>query len=303
MILPLLLHPVLDVLPQTDDVLLWGMTGEAWRTHDDVLTVADLKTLVLPGLESLGVQSRLCPVPENRAELQQIVAERLRHGVRVPLLTVSPSLQEPPSDEEAEYDAADEAHIRDLRLMDAVPNDVTEFGTNAFLLLFTRAATKGGQVQNRDAVLLRWLAFAVAYPNRVVTANEADAFHREQCAAFLARIAGKQGTAFHNHLRQASLMLQKGAMEFARQELREAVLIHLDLPREMFLPLRETRRALTATERRELIYLARAGTLSLKILAVCRLKSEWDHPEVRSLLRQFQFDSHLWVRDAAFIAK
>jgi hypothetical protein len=300
--LPFFLQATFDLLPLCEEFLLWGITGEALRREDDAPTLADLKTLVLPGLEALGVRARLCPLPEDESEFRRRVAERLRHGVRVPLIEVSLPKETGNFDEDAEFDPADEARIVGGRLLDTVPSSGAEFATEALLLVLTRAAIKGRQSANRDAVLLRWLAWALAYPERILTQNEIDSFRREQGAAFLAYLAGKQHTAFHNHLRRSSGVFRNGVIENAFEELRTAILPRSNLPAPMLLPLMETHRNLIATERRELIYLARAGTLLLKILAVCRLKSQCDHPEVRSLLRQLRSDPHLWVRDAARIS-
>ena len=53
---------------------------------------------------------------------------------------------------------------------------------------------------------------------------------------------------------------------------------------------------LTDSERRELIYLCRAGVRDLKILAAHRLYHEREYPDARSALEQLRYDGEAWVR-------
>ena len=53
---------------------------------------------------------------------------------------------------------------------------------------------------------------------------------------------------------------------------------------------------LSDPERRELIYLARAGTRDLKILAARRLAGEIHYPDAQNTLNQLRYDSDPWVR-------
>ncbi|HLV81971.1 MAG TPA: hypothetical protein VKT32_16905, partial [Chthonomonadaceae bacterium] len=48
--------------------------------------------------------------------------------------------------------------------------------------------------------------------------------------------------------------------------------------------------------RRELIYLARAGTRDIKVLAARRLQPEKRHADARSTLEQLAYDLDPWVR-------
>lgn len=300
--LPIHLQTVADFLPDTAAATLWTLTGEALRTCGDVPTVADFETLTVPALASLGIRAELCELPEDDSELQRLIRERLRHRVRVPLLqtVLSPQDTETDAENSEEYDTRQATQILGGRILSEVPADCAElrkFGQ--FLLILRRAETKGKRLGNRDALLLRLAAFAAAYPERLVTSSPQDEFRRRQCAAFFAELGGKQQTRLHRRLRLIVREFDCGNVGQALAILREIVLDNLYLPDTMHYALLETERPLDPIERRELIYLARAGTLFLKILAVRRLYSETEHAEVRDTLHQLHYDPHLWVRDAA----
>ncbi len=155
----------------------------------------------------------------------------------------------------------------------------------------------------RDA-LLRWLAFASACPERALTHNAADLPRRLEAAAFLREIGGETRAPFAARLRQAGKTLARARSQndiaAALLTMREAVL------REMQMPLAMQRALLSSpdlplgeVERRELIYLARAGTRDLKTLAARRLGAERHHADARSTLDQLAYDADAWVRAAS----
>jgi len=300
--LPIPLQTVTDFLPALSDATLWTVTGEALRTHGDIPTIADFKTLTVPGLASLGIGAKLCELLETDSELRSRLRERLRRGVRVPLLKTvySPQHTETDAEDSEEYDISQAALIVGGRIISEVPNDWTEWRSfGQYALILRRAKTKGKRLDNRDAVLLRLAAFAAAYPERLVTATPQDEFRRRQCGAFFTELGGKQQTRLHRRLRSIARDFDCDNTTSALESLREVVLDHLELPDTMHYALLETNRSLDPVERRELIYLARAGMLFPKIFAVRRLHSETEHAEVRSTLHQLQSDPHLWVRDSA----
>jgi hypothetical protein len=89
-------------------------------------------------------------------------------------------------------------------------------------------------------------------------------------------------------------------MEAARHALREAVFLDLRLPAVVQCALLSPPATpLTDVERRELIYLARAGTRDLKALAARRLAPERPQPDVCRTLEQLAYDADAWVRAAA----
>ena len=53
---------------------------------------------------------------------------------------------------------------------------------------------------------------------------------------------------------------------------------------------------LSDAERRDLIYLARAGTRDLKILAAYRLWHEREQPDAAHTLEQLRYNADAWVR-------
>lgn len=169
------------------------------------------------------------------------------------------------------------------------------------LLRVRREARKGGRRGGVQAALLRWLAFADAFPERVLSADAENAYQRKEAAAFLGEVAGKKRDPVAIRLRRAAARFAEaqspGDVQDALYRLREAVLLDLRLPavaqKALLSPATEP---LSDIARRELIYLARAGTRDIKVLAARRLQPERHHADARSTLEQLAYDPDAWVR-------
>ena len=163
--------------------------------------------------------------------------------------------------------------------------------------------------QGVRAALLRWLAYSAAFPNRVPTAAEKDAPIRAASAAFLREITGASGGGpVATRLRRAARLFDAtpsdSTLDEARLFLREAVLLELQLPLIVQNALLTSPDLpLSDIARRELIYMARAGTRDVKTLAARRLAGERHHPDAHSTLEQLAADAHPWVRAAAQTTK
>jgi hypothetical protein len=167
-------------------------------------------------------------------------------------------------------------------------------------LILRRAQRKGQRRANIQAALRRWIAFAAAYPERIPTTGPDDAPVRAYAADFLREIIGKKRDPVANRLRRAAEAFAAADIESALFSLRTAVLLDLHLPalaqRALLSP---PSQPLTDVERREMVYLARAGTRDMKALAARRLETERGHSEADSTLEQLGYDPDDWVRAAA----
>jgi choline dehydrogenase-like flavoprotein len=305
------------------------MTGGVVRNAGGAPTLADLNALLIPGLAALGVRAELLPLPEEEAALAGALSERLRRGVSVPVYAFAAAetpAQESGSDaedEEAEAREDDERAVTRQGIVTALDvggegriawHDVAgqEHGAipAAFRQEFShylrlrRAQSKGGRRANLLAALRRWIAFVAAYPDRTPTPGAEDASVRAAAAQFLREVAGKSRTAVANRLRRAAAGLEAAQTDedigAALLSLREAALWEMRLPASaldaLLLP---PSVPLTDVERREMIYLARAGTRDLRVLAARRLASERHHADARRTLEQLVHTPDAWVRAAA----
>lgn len=160
---------------------------------------------------------------------------------------------------------------------------------------------RGHRLANILSALLRGEAFADAFPQRALTEKRRDAERRVLAAEFLAEIAGTKRDPASVRLRRASAAFESASVPShlaeARSHVREAIFLAMRLPsniqRALLLP---PDLSLSGVERRELIYLARAGTLFLKILATRRLSFLPASPDICRTLEQLAFDRHSWVR-------
>jgi hypothetical protein len=165
------------------------------------------------------------------------------------------------------------------------------------LLTLKRASRSGRRSANVTAALLRWAAFAAANSDRLVSAEDTDQIGL--AASFLSECCRSGRTPADTRLRRAAGALRTADVDEAFAFLKQAVLIRMGLTAALQKALnRPVSDPLTDMERRELIYLARAGAPELKVLAVHRLASDYncDHPDVRSTLRQMRYDGNVWVR-------
>src|SRR5581483_4112677 len=317
------------IAPSRSPVFRLGMTGGVAIKAGDAPTLADLNALLIPGLAALGVRGELLPLPEGEAGWTRVLAERLRRGVSVPVYAFAAEetpVQESGSeeeDEEAEARKDDERAVMRQGIVTALDvsgtgriawHDIAGQEHGAILAAFRQefshylrlrhAQSKGGRRANLLAALRRWIAFAAAYPDRIVTAGAEDAPVRAAATAFLREIAGKSRTPVANRLRRAAAGLEAAQTDedigAALLSLREAALWEMRLPAPaldaLLLP---PSVLLTDVERREMIYLARAGTRALRVLAARRLASERHHADARRTLEQLAYAPDAWVRAAA----
>jgi hypothetical protein len=156
----------------------------------------------------------------------------------------------------------------------------------------------GHKGANTTQALLRFISFADANPDRLVTCNDKSQLRR--AADFLAECAGKHANPSSTRLRRAEAEFRSTNIEEALNHLREGVQLRMGIspPIRRGL-LRPASESLSDIERNELIYMARASSPELKVLAIRRLSTEYKYSEVRDTLKQMQNSKHAWVRAAA----
>ena len=245
------------VRPETPEYRIPGYMGRFAHSATDPPDEADLLTGVIPGLASLGVRADLIPLADDAGLCERLIRDRLRRGCPVPLLRL-----------ESGSDAAESGFTHMLRL--------------------THGGPRGGRVAGRMAALLRWTAFVAAHPERAPKPGQEDLAVLEGAARFLDECAGR-GPVGTRIGRAAGLMLSsdEAGLRAAQMALREAVLLYLRLPAvAQAALLSDPESALSPLELHELIYLARAGTRDLRLLAAARLAPERRRPEVAATLAQ-----------------
>ncbi len=139
--------------------------------------------------------------------------------------------------------------------------------------------------------ILRAAAYCAAYPHRITNQSQAEN------AALLFDLAGSKRSPFALRLRRAGNAFESGDVTEGIIHLREAALVDIQLPSTVrsALLLREDDNA-SPMQIRELNYLARAGTLDMKILALSVLRNENESADVSNTLSQLAYDPHPWVR-------
>jgi hypothetical protein len=171
-------------------------------------------------------------------------------------------------------------------------------------LLLRRHKAKGAIRANRQAALARWVAFEAAFPERVIGVKEADAPERAMAAEFLHLSAGGRHDRASNLLRRAAALLatpdDAESISQAFELLREHLCLTLHLPHaQTHAVLAPPDSPLSDPQRSELIYLARAATRDLKVLAARRLTHERSHSDAERTLEQLLHDPDPLVRGAA----
>ena len=311
----------------TSDVVFRAVIGSVFRSHAAAAIYSDLRGLYLPGLLSLGVDAEISKVPEEARELGAIFQDTTNaspmtalykfEGEPIPLEgddaepSAEPDANARPrlADEDAMQTVAKAGVLREVeentvRWEDAEGQSHTasfetlreEFSRTVRLkhgsARGTRRAAVAGAVQ-------RAVVFALAYPDRFVTDAATDEDLREEAAQFLREAAGKQRDPISLRWRQAAERFEEGRVAAALDRLYDSVLRGLSLPQPVLQALAWPRDSLSNMERRELIYLARAGNRDLKILAARRLEVERWAVGVRQTLDELtQFPDPL-VRAAA----
>ena len=297
------------------------VTGALARRQGTPLRHSDIDAWLIPGLAALGVHTELMALPAEGT-----LSRLSEQGDALPVFAFShPIEQELPESEEdwntgdlpaeapdptivtqglavrQEKNEAQTVHWRETERQEETGSweDFRERFSHA--LHVRKAERKGSRRDILNAACLRWLAYSDAFPDRVPTSGEADAFIRAQAAVFLHSIVGKRRDRVSNCLRRAAEAYEQGDVTQGIEFLRLAALQALALPAVVQAALLSdpTLYSLSDIERRELVYLARAGTRDLKALAARRLTYEADHSEVSQTLNQLRYDSDAWVRAAA----
>jgi len=142
--------------------------------------------------------------------------------------------------------------------------------------------------------------FALAYPDRRVTDRAHDVERRSEAAAFLAAAAGRLHDAVSLRWRRAAEAMAAGDADEAFDHLYDALLLGLGLPTAVRAALELPLDApVTAPQRRELIYLARAGARPLRVMAAARLAQAAGHGDARRALEQLARSGEPLARAAA----
>jgi hypothetical protein len=172
---------------------------------------------------------------------------------------------------------------------------------DAVAVRLTRRQHQGTHRAALRSALRRWAVFASACPERVITPYEEDAPLRRMAAEFLRYAAGARGDRARGMLRRAADRFENAAWEEdiadACDYLRASVCLEFRLtPSELDALISPPTHLLSDVERRELIYLARAGVRDLRVFAARRLVTERRHDDARRTLEQLQYDPDAWVR-------
>jgi hypothetical protein len=318
-------RPRIQSPPTTTDLLC--LTGGAARSRYAPLLYADIEGLLIPGLAALGIQAELIRLPEaETAALPFLRGRKRARPIPVFAFAGEPVSTESLMDMETERGETGSLAQQDREctlIRQGLVTDLLQTGVlcllwrdaesgaqetpaTEFRRLFThmlnlrRAAAQGTRRAHIHSALRRWVVFAAAYPDRISTTDPLDASSHFHAAAFLKQAAGKQRDAISNRLRLAGERFSESEPESALSLLRDAVLREMHLPAMVYHALSlPVSLPLTDLERRELIYLARAGTRDLKVLSAQRLAPEHTSPEVRRTLEQLAYDLDPWVRAAA----
>ena len=289
------------------------LTGEMIHGAGSTRLASDLTHRLIPGLAALGIEARLRPLPPGGSERQE-----RPHPDRPVLLFGFASAVEfsPPEeiDDSTPLPENDDPQITAQALLSEALSDSqtgqhAEGSLGGVVLLPSRFShtltldNKGSKERrgiSLQGAVHRWIAWQAAYPQRAP--READLADPAcgRAAAFLAEMVGTRRDFVSNRLRYAARCFEAAEIERAYRWLREAGLDAWQLPTAMAEALLTApNQPLTDVPRRELIYLARAGTPTLKTLAARRLTYERHSPDARKTLHQLRFDSDPWVRAAA----
>jgi len=291
-----------------------GLLGDVFRGSGKALLASDLTHLLIPSLSALGIEARFAPLPSKGPyqgwllpETDAILLFGFAHSLEfvppeeIDDSTPLPTASDPQITAQALYTAETAEDLFQQATVGSAEHDPllrTRF-SHALCLHYS-----GMKAPNRSSflgALHRWLAWHAAYPERAP--READ-LTDPSCglaAAFLSKAVGTRHDFISNRLRYAAQCFEAAQIECAYRWLQEASIAVWQLPEAAAEALRTPPGDLPLSDvlRRELIYLARAGTLALKTLAARRLTHERHHPDAHKTLHQLRFDLDPWVRAAA----
>jgi hypothetical protein len=302
------------------DAYVQGMTGACLVGSEVPVLARDLWAMFLPALPALGLKGELLSL--SPTDLLSRLRERLARRVPVVMFGFSGFLSptsEPSEQGETEREGGEweEPHLVcmgtverlttegnvvwyevDGTTQEATPEEVCRQFSH--FLRLTKTVKKGHRRENIRHAILRWVAFSAAFPERIPTEGGRDAAVRLSSEAFLREIAGKMRTPVALRWRYAADCFSEEDVPQALDYLREAALRELHLPPSLYRALLDPDpKPLDGAERRELIYLARAGIPHLRTLAAERLLLEVDNEEVWRTLEQLCYDPSYWVRSVA----
>ncbi len=319
-----ILHCLEPVIPKSvSQAYRQGMVGACVSGAGVPILARDIWAMFLPGLPALGLQGEM--VSLTPTTVVATLRERLRYGVPVVLFGFSGFLtpqEAEPTDLNAEQTELEEEEWEEptvTRIAQVI--GITQQGAICWqepnaepcisspeqictlfshILRVMRAAEKGGKRDNIRKAILRWVAFAAAFPERLPSDSVLDTPVLEAAQAFLREVAGRQKTPIPLRWKYAADCFAEGWVPDALDWLREAVLreVHLH-PTLIEVLLSPDTDALTDIQRRELIYLARAGQPALRALAAERLLLEIDRDDAYRTLEQLCYDPSYWVRAIA----
>ncbi len=300
-----------------------GVTGACVFGAGGATLARDLWAMFLPGLPALGLQGEMIPL--SPAMVAHTLRERLRYGVPIALFGFSdflapqeaePNADTPAPEGESVTDWAEPSVTRMGQVIGTTqqgavcwqeanqeprissPEEICLLFTHA--LRVTRAEERGGKRDNIRRALLRWVAFAAAFPERLPSDTLVDEPVLASAEAFLREIAGRQRSPIPLRWRYAADCYAEGWVLDALDWLREAVLREIRLPPVLMeVLLSSDTEPLSDLQRRELIYLARAGQPALRALSAERLLFEIDRDDAYRTLEQLCYDPSYWVRAIA----
>jgi hypothetical protein len=298
---------------------LRGILGAPFRSRTVPPIYADLHALSLPGLRAMGLHAEIVMLAGSPDWV-----EWLKQPAGVPLYGFD---GEPFEDDETDADAEDpdregEEKAREDRARTLAASGLLTAATDsratwrnsaganheesheAIRAGFSRAVRLNGVVRLlRRAQLVesirRITLFAIAFPDRFLTAAPPDEPLRAEAAELLAAAAGTRRDPVSLRWRWAGELLAAGDVASALAHLADATLRGLRLPAPVEAALTSRSGPPTGPQRRELIYLARAGSRELKVLATPRLAHALHAPDVRHTLEQLTAYPDPLVRGAA----
>ncbi len=313
---------------------LHGMTGSALHSGFSPLLHSDLTCWLLPGLAACGVQAELYPFSEDASASLQWLHERLRRHAPIPLFAFAvpapdveveklrpvtgksklaqdftDNIKAPDGDTEVTAQALVVAIEMSEQLLTLQSQNGTlqslpfsdALASYTHSLALQRGSFRRARGLNQQQAIRSWALFACAFPDRILGVDMEDANRRALAGEFWRLLADKERSALATRLRSIAEQIEHAAhpndIASALEVLYQLACASYDLPPEVENALRApTNAVLTEIERRELIYLCRAGTRDLKILAAHRLHFEREYPDARATLQQLQYDAEAWVR-------
>ncbi len=293
-ILYLSLHSCpIDKIKKNSKARYYGLLFGLPLLSESPLTLEYLTNMILPGFILLGVKASLEPI----LLADKDIGNHLKYFPAVMLITIPEA-----EINITEFDSTAETIQEETEILN------WEIISDIDLLQQSVPQTHWLKLQNQTKIepredsilkaLLRAVAYSSAYPERITDTLSSDT------AEMLYELAASRRTPYALRLRRSAKAFENGDYPGAMHHLLEGILKQLRLSGTLQSALLSLPgENLDKLQCRELIYLARAGTLEMKLLAGARLSMESHNVEVLSTLAQLKNDPHPWVRAAANIIK